>query len=135
MIIRTARPEDRAPARRLAERLGLDYEDMEADPFWVAEEGGVLVGLVGLKDRGDCRELVALGVDPAARSSGIGSQLVEALCAAAPGDVWLATLIPGFFARCGFHPAAASPAGMAKDPAWCEGCPRTGCTVMVRRRP
>jgi hypothetical protein len=22
---------------------------------------------------------------------------------------------------------------MAKDPAWCEGCPREKCTIMVRK--
>lgn len=134
MIIRPARPEDRPAARDLAARLGLDYPDMEGDPFWVAEDAGRILGLVGLKDRGDCRELVGLGVDPQARSSGLGARLVEALFAAAASDVWLATLIPGFFARCGFRPAEAKPAGMVKDAAWCEGCPRIGCTVMVRRR-
>ncbi|MDD8027183.1 MAG: GNAT family N-acetyltransferase [Acidobacteriota bacterium] len=134
MIIRSARSEDRPAARALAARLNLDYEGMEEDRFWIAETDGRIVGLVGLKAHIDCLELVGLGVDPGCRSAGTGARLVEALFAAAGADVYLATIIPAFFARVGFLRAESVPAGMAKDPSWCEGCPRTGCTVMVRRR-
>ncbi len=134
MNIRSIRPEDWPSARALAARLALDYEGMEADRFWVAEEGGKIAGLVGLKRRSDCLELVGLGVEPGRRQAGIGGGLVEALFRAAGADVYLATIIPGYFARHGFVAADVIPAGMVKDPAWCEGCPRTGCTVMVRRR-
>jgi amino-acid N-acetyltransferase len=134
MNIRSIRSEDWPSARALTARLGLDYEGMEEDRFWVAEDDGRIAGLVGLKRRFDCLELVGLGVEPARREAGTGGRLVEALFAAAGADVYLATIIPGYFARCGFVPADLIPAGMAKDPAWCEGCPRTGCTVMVRRK-
>jgi N-acetylglutamate synthase-like GNAT family acetyltransferase len=134
MIIRNARSEDRPAARALASRLDLDYGGMEEDRFWIAESGGRIAGLVGLKAHADCLELVGLGVDPDSRSAGIAGRLVEALIEGAGADVYLFTVIPAFFARCGFLPAESIPAGMAKDPSWCEGCPRTGCTVMVRRR-
>ncbi|MCX6561393.1 MAG: GNAT family N-acetyltransferase [Candidatus Aminicenantes bacterium] len=134
MIVRSARPEDRPSIRALAARLGLDYEDMEGDRFWIAEDGGRLAGLVGLKRHVDCLELVGLGVDPELRSGGIGGRLVAALAAAAESDVYLATIIPPYFARLGFGKAESIPAGMAKAPSWCEGCSGIGCTIMVRRR-
>jgi N-acetylglutamate synthase-like GNAT family acetyltransferase len=132
MIIRKACPEDRGRIRLLAERLELDYPAMENDTFWMAEEGGRTAGIVGRLEHPDCRELVALGVDPGLRSRGLGRRLVEALVAETPGAVYLATVIPEFFARCGFAVVPGAPAGMAKDPAWCEGCAKEKCTIMVR---
>ena len=136
MIIRSARLEDRPAARALAARLGLDYPEMEDDPFWVAEDGGRIVGLVGLKRHADCLELVGLGVEPDRRSGGTGR----------PGSsrpwppwrtaiVYLATIIPDFFARLRI------PARRRRTrPAWprirpgAKAVPGIGCTVMVRRR-
>jgi len=126
-----ARSADFPEIHRLAASLGLDYEGLEADRVWVAEEDGRIAGIVALKAHPDCLELVSLGVDPAARSAGLGGRLIEALTAAAGGDVYLATVIPGYFERHGFVRASRMPAGMAKDPAWCEGCPKEFCTVMV----
>ncbi|MGD0782491.1 MAG: GNAT family N-acetyltransferase [Candidatus Aminicenantales bacterium] len=135
MLIRRAAPEDRPGIRRLAERLDLDYPGMESDPFWAAEEDGMIAGIVGLKRHADSDELVSLGVDPARRLKGLGRRLVESLAAEVPGAVFLATVNPGFFARCGFTPIPSGPVGMmAKEAAWCEGCPRERCTVMIRKK-
>jgi len=132
MTISEPLPDDWPALRRLAGSLGLDYDGLESDRFWVAKSEGRLAGIVGLKRHTDCRELVALGVDPAFRSQGLGRTLVEALMAGAEGDVYLATIIPEFFERCGFRKAPVAPAGMAKNPAWCEGCPKERCTIMRR---
>jgi N-acetylglutamate synthase-like GNAT family acetyltransferase len=132
MLIRKSRPDDHDQVRRLAERLDLDYPGMENDRIWVAEEGGRMAGIVALLEHPDCRELVALGVDPDLRHGGLGRRLVEALLAETPGEVYLATVIPGFFTLCGFAVVPAAPRGMAKDPAWCEGCEKEKCTIMVR---
>jgi N-acetylglutamate synthase-like GNAT family acetyltransferase len=133
MIVRKARSEDLEQVRRLAESLDLDYPGLERDRIWVADEGGRVSGIVALMKHRDSDELVALGVDPGRRSKGLGRRLVEALLAETPGDVYLATIIPGFFERCGFKVVPAAPAGMAKDPAWCEGCPKEKCMLMVRK--
>ncbi len=55
----------------------------------------------------------------------------------APGLVHLATVIPSFFAACGFRTItndipATFPAKRQTD--WCEGCPRERCTVMLREK-
>ncbi len=135
MRIRRAATSDRAPIRILAGGLGLDYPGMEGDAFWLAEEEGRIVGTVGLIRHPDCLELVGLGVDDSRRGSGLGRALVGALLAETPGDIYLATIIPDFFARLGFVPATAEPASISarKGTAWCEGCPRERCAVMVKR--
>lgn len=132
MKIRKARPKDRDHVAAFACKHEMDYAGMERDAFLLAEDGGRLVGVVGLKKHPDCLELCALCVEDAARGTGLGRLLVEKLFRLAGGPVYLATVIPGFFEKCGFVRTAAAPAGMKKDPAWCEGCDRTLCIVMSR---
>ena len=137
MRVRKARGEDVLRAVELARKLDLDYPGLENDELWVAEEGRSIVGVVALKTHADCRELCALGVLPRSRGKGIAGALVEALLAEAPGDVHLATVIPGFFEGRGFRTVkegvpATFPA--KRRTAWCEGCPRERCTVMVRTK-
>ena len=136
MRVRKTGPREATPAVELARTLGLDYPGMEADELWVAEEDGHVVGLVALKTHPDCLELCALGIDPVHRGRGAAKALVEALMAAAPGDVHLATVIPAFFASLGFEAVsedipAAFPA--KRGTAWCEGCSQELCTVMRRK--
>jgi len=133
MKVRKARPEDFAGILKLTASLGLDYPGLENDRAWVAEEDARKIGAVALKRHKDCEELVSLAVDPSFRGQGLGRRLVQSLLKSAPGDIYLATIIPDFFKRCGFNKAEAPPPGMKKDPAWCEGCPKERCTVMVRK--
>jgi N-acetylglutamate synthase-like GNAT family acetyltransferase len=134
MRVRKCRPEDIPHAVDLARKLNLDYPGMEADPLWVAEDSGEVIGLVALKEHQDCHELCALGVDPNFREKGIGKALVEAVMAAAPGRVHLATVIPEFFEACGFEKSVDIPATFRekRNPPWCDGCPQELCTVMSR---
>ena len=136
MRVRKARPEDIPAAVELAGTLGLDYPGMELDRIWVAEESGTIAGLVVLKRQPDCWELCALGVDPGSRKRGLGKALVEALLAEAPGDVHLATVIPGFFEAHGFEKCTDIPATFPakRKTSWCEGCPQDLCTVMLRKK-
>jgi N-acetylglutamate synthase-like GNAT family acetyltransferase len=135
MQIRKAQPKDIPAAADLARKLALDYPGLEADPLWVAEQDGEIIGLVALKTRPDCLELCALGVDPRSQGRGVGRALIEALIAEAPGEVHLATIIPGFFIGSGFHIVKEAIPGTfpaKRKTAWCEGCPRERCTVMSR---
>jgi N-acetylglutamate synthase-like GNAT family acetyltransferase len=134
MRIRKVGPGEAAPAVELARKLDLDYPGIEADELWIAREGAEIIGLVALKKHPDCLELCALGVDPARRGRGTAKALVEALIAAAPGPVHLATVIPGFFETCGFVQTADIPRAFVekRKTAWCEGCDKSRCTVMRR---
>jgi N-acetylglutamate synthase-like GNAT family acetyltransferase len=132
MIIRKAAPEDRGPVAAFALKHGMDYAGMERDEFLLAEDGGRLAGIVGLKRHPDGLELCSLCVEDAARGAGLGRLLVEKLVRPAGGPVRLATIIPGFFEKCGFVRTSTAPPGMKKDPSWCEGCDKSLCTVMIR---
>jgi N-acetylglutamate synthase-like GNAT family acetyltransferase len=132
MKIRKAGPEDRDRVAAFARKHGMDYAGMERDESLLAEDGGRLAGVVSLKKNPDCLELCALCVDPADRGAGVGRLLVEELVRLADGPVHLATIIPGFFEKCGFVPTADVPGGMKKAPAWCEGCDKSLCNVMIR---
>jgi N-acetylglutamate synthase-like GNAT family acetyltransferase len=136
MRVRKARPEDIPRAVELARRLDLDYPGMESDLLWVAEESAEIVGLVALKENPDCLELCGLGVEPRFRGKNVGTDLVEAVMAAAPGRVHLATIIPEFFETCGFEKSAGIPATFPekRKTAWCDGCPQEHCTVMSREK-
>jgi N-acetylglutamate synthase-like GNAT family acetyltransferase len=133
MVVRRALALDWPRIVSLARECGLDYAGMEADEFWVAEEAGRVLGIVALKTHAECRELCALGVDAAWRGRGIGARLVRHLLGGVDGDVYLATVIPEFFERLGFERSVDVPRSLVKDAAWCVGCRRELCVVMVRR--
>ena len=137
MQVRKIRPGQAAPAVELARKLGLDYPGMEADPLWIAEDEGETIGLVALKTHPDCLELCALGVHPRFQEKGVAKALVEALMAEAPGDIHLATIIPGFFESRGFRiieEAIPATFPAKRRTAWCQGCPQERCTVMSRKK-
>ena len=108
---------------------------MENDGFFVAEDERGLQGIVGLKRHPDGLELCALAVEPAAEGRGIGRALVEALSASVSEDLFLATIIPGFFEKFGFRTVADAPEFIEEKKAsgWCDGCPSGRCTLMVRQ--
>ena len=137
MRARKAREADLPRIIELARSLGLDYPGMETDRLWVAEDEVRIIGAVAMKQQPDCLELCALGVEPGERGKGVARALVEALMAEAPGPVHLATVIPGFFEECGFVRTPDVPRSFIekRNTAWCNGCDRSLCTVMLRKAP
>ena len=135
MHVRKAGKRDLPQIIELARSLGLDYSGMEKDGSWVADEGGRVVGIVALKKHPDCLELCSLGVEPAHRGEGIAKALVQALLEETGKDVHLATVIPGFFEAFGFERTQDVPRSFVekKQTAWCDGCDRRLCSVLVRK--
>jgi N-acetylglutamate synthase-like GNAT family acetyltransferase len=132
MRVRKARKTDLPQVLKLAETHNLDYSGMAADDFWVAEEKGKIRGICGLKKHCDCLELCSLGVDEKYRHQGLATLLVLALLRRISGEIYLATVIPGFFERFGFKKAGHAPRSMIKKSDWCAGCNREQCTIMIR---
>jgi len=133
MIVRKASKEDMPYVVRIAWRLALDYPGMENDTFFVAEERGKIVGILGLKDFGEFLEMLAVGVLEEYREMGVGRKLVEEALKSVKGrPVYLLTTIPRFYEPLGFEKAAKIPEALKKDPAWCAGCDKNRCTAMVR---
>jgi N-acetylglutamate synthase-like GNAT family acetyltransferase len=134
MRIRKARKGDFPQILRIARKYNLNYLGMEADDFWVAAEGKNVLGICGLRKNPDCLELCSLGVEELHRGRNMGKKLVQRLLRDVPGDIHLATVIPGFFIRLGFKKVSARPLSMIKTEDWCAGCTPELCTVMVRKR-
>jgi N-acetylglutamate synthase-like GNAT family acetyltransferase len=135
MRIRRAEKDDFPQIVQIARKYNLNYQGMEADDYWVAVDGQVVFGICGLRQNPDCLELCSLGVEEAQRGRGWGKKLVQRLLREVPGDIHLATIIPGFFARLGFVRAPLRPLSMVKSEDWCAGCKPELCTVMVRKGP
>lgn len=131
MVIRPARPEDSPAIKKLAEKLCLDSADMRYSEFQVAEDEGKIVGIGRIIKHPDCLELATLGVEEGHRKQGLGKKLISELTKKAGGRVYLATIIPEYFAKLGFIKAEKIPATMIKKSDWCEGCSRQNCTVMI----
>jgi N-acetylglutamate synthase-like GNAT family acetyltransferase len=132
MRVRKARKDDFSQILKLARALGLDYADMAADDFWVAEDKEKILGICGLKKHPDCFELCSLGVDERYRRQGLAGRLVMTLLQNIEGEIYLATIIPGFFEKFGFKKTGHFPSSMVKTSKWCAGCNPELCTVMIK---
>ena len=107
--IRVAAPADFAGVVRLLEAAELPTAGLEPalPDFLVAEEGGRVVGVVGLEVYGDCALLRSAVVDAGRRGSGLGIDLVESLLRRATirgvREIYLlTTTAEHFFPRFGF---------------------------------
>ncbi|MDD8020440.1 MAG: GNAT family N-acetyltransferase [Acidobacteriota bacterium] len=130
-MVRKATTEDMPYITRIAWRLALDYPGLENDIFYVAEERGKIIGILGLKDFGDFLEMRAVGVLEDYRQMGSGRKLVEEVLASLKGrPLYLLTTIPGFYEPLGFKKVDDIPLALKKDADWCAGCEQQKCTAM-----
>ena len=140
MTIRPAAPADLPHVRRLLAANALPTQDLDSTPieFLVAEDGGALIGAVGLELFGDAALLRSLVVDTAGRGTGVGGALVEAIeaRAAAAGIADLAlltTTAAPFFAQRGWQTVTrdALPAGIHASSEFRSLCPASA-TAMTK---
>jgi amino-acid N-acetyltransferase len=102
------------------------------DSFLVAEDGGKLVGLIGLQLYGTIGLLRSLVVARDARKLGLGGKLIGALESAAQAagvtELWLLTIdAENFFERHGFEIMTrdAAPASIQQTEEFSDLCPGT----------
>jgi amino-acid N-acetyltransferase len=108
--LRQARKGDWHAVRDLLAASSLPVDDLGPNRlgrFLIAEDGGELVGLIGLDIHGTTGLLRSLVVAESARRAGLGGKLVGALESAAQAagltDLWLLTIdAEKFFERHGF---------------------------------
>jgi amino-acid N-acetyltransferase len=113
--------------------------DAPLEGFLVAEEGGAVVGVIGMEMYDAYGLLRSAAVDESRRGSGVGRLLVERLLADA-GDrgvksvYLLTTTAEQWFPRFGFEKVARDtvPEPVGRSVEFAEACPASA-TVMMRR--
>jgi len=132
--IRKAEPRDYAAIQALMAALELSYPAMDLGCFWVAESGDEVVGAAELKEFQTCSLLSCVGVREDLQGLDLGRALVGEVVRQARHDVYLYTLIPGFFRKVGFAEAGQIPPDLPPRFIYgCQNCNPRLCVCMVRR--
>ena len=133
--IRRAAPCDYADIETLMGVLELSYPAMDLSCFWVAETGDEVVAAAELKDFQACSLLSCVGVREDLQGLDIGRTLVEEVVRHARHDVYLYTLVPGFFRKAGFTDAEPPRPDLPPRSIYgCQNCNPRLCYCMVRLR-
>lgn len=140
MTVRQARRSDRPAVIELLDAAGLPTAGIPSSmaAFLVAEDGGRVVGAIGLEAYGDSALLRSAVVEPGHRGTGVGRELVEELFAMARGhgarDLYLlTTTAEPYFRRFGFEPIDRErvPGPVLQSVEFREACPASA--VVMRR--
>lgn len=133
MKLRNAQPSDMDNIYKIALKYDLDSNDMKAEDFIVAEENGSIIGFGRLWQHDDAVELGTIGVVEEYRKKGVAKAIIKDLLGKTKENVYLTTLIPGYFEQFGFKRLTTPPPqSMIRKKEWCEGCTKIGCTVMKK---
>lgn len=103
MTITKATQADMATIQEHARAFNLDCENMKTEEFRVAKEGKELMGFGRLHDYGGFVEISTVGVISKEQNKGIGTVMTDALIQQAKKDIYLVTVIPGYFRKFGFE--------------------------------
>jgi len=105
VFIRTARLNDASTIKRLVRGAQLDPTSLDWQNFLVAEKDGRVIGVGQVKPYRASRELGSLVVLKAYRGQGVGAEIVRALIAREPGELFLLCQdrLESYYARFGFH--------------------------------
>jgi N-acetylglutamate synthase-like GNAT family acetyltransferase len=132
--VRPAVQDDHAAVLALLRDLELDYPARDLARFHVAERGGEIVGVAELKASDGIGLLSCVGVREDLQGQGIGREIVARVLVGVGIDVYLYTLVPGFFAKLGFVDDPAPPQRLPpRRIHGCEACDPAACRCMVRR--
>jgi N-acetylglutamate synthase-like GNAT family acetyltransferase len=101
---------------------------------WVASDSGRVVAAAQIEPAGDAVFVSSVGVAESRRGEGIGSSLVAEMTRGEKRDVYLDTVIPGFFSPLGFEPAERPAWLPSKSQFYCSECDPERCVCMVRRK-
>jgi len=112
-LIRKANDADIPAIKGYAERFNLDSEGLLPESLYVTEKNKLLAGFGRHKNYKDFTEIATIGVLEEYRSKGVGKLIVNTLVNTAPlPEIWLATIIPGYFEQFGFKTCNNAPEGL-----------------------
>jgi amino-acid N-acetyltransferase len=95
---------------QLVEELWLDNETMQPEQFQILSDNGKVIAFGRLREYADATELCSVGVIKEFQNRKLGTEMVNHLLSQAKRDVYLVTIVPGFFAKLGFKPVEKLPA-------------------------
>jgi len=114
--------------------LELDYPSRDLTRFFVGEEHGRILAIAELKEFRDFWLLSCVGVREQYQGRGLGKALLTPLLKPLQKDVYLYTLVPGFFRKLGFAEAASPPADLPPRSIYgCASCDPRLCLCLVRK--
>ena len=133
LLVRRALPGDFTSISGLLADLELEYPAMDFNCFYVAEKNGETVATAELKELEDCCLLSCVGVREDLQGTGIGRDFTLEVLRDASKDVYLYTLVPGFFKKLGFIEALTLPPGLPGRAIYgCRNCDPTLCRCLFR---
>lgn len=115
-------------------RLMLDDRGLDYGQFLVVRDGERVLGFGRVINHGGFLELASIAVIEEDRSRGIGRALVESLMRRCPpGEIYLVTDIPAFFARFGFKETSEVPQAIRRKIVdFCQGKSAAPVVAMVK---
>jgi N-acetylglutamate synthase-like GNAT family acetyltransferase len=120
MIVRSAKAEEMEEIISKAGALDLDLSEARYDQFVVACNDTQIVGFGRLRTYPSCMEVATVGVVQAEQHKGIGSVVVAELLKRAGKEVFVTSVIPGYFSRFGFRPVKDFPEVLMKKLDFCR---------------
>jgi amino-acid N-acetyltransferase len=141
VTVRAATRDDRSAVTALLEAAGLPTAGLprSLDDFLIAEDGGRIVGAIGLEVYAEAALLRSAVVDPSARGTGLGHALVRALLVHATARgirelYLLTTTAEEFFPRFGFERITRGevPEPVRTSVEFRESCPASATVMRAR---
>lgn len=102
MVFKQPTEKEFAQVNLMAEDFWLDNEDMQPEQFRVLSDDGKVIAFGRLRRHTGATELCTMGVAKEFRKQGFGDKMVRHLQSIAGEDVYLVTILPGFFAKLDF---------------------------------
>jgi N-acetylglutamate synthase-like GNAT family acetyltransferase len=146
LTIEPAQNKDAARISEILKRLDLYHPSRIPDDFWVAQMDNKIVGVACLTEHDDFFFLSSVGVLEEHQRKGIAKALLEKIFKDLKKDVYLYTIIPGFFKkfrfeiverRCPTQDVGHSPPHIpgnlpSKESLGCENCLSDNCVCMIK---
>jgi N-acetylglutamate synthase-like GNAT family acetyltransferase len=103
MVFKQPNEKEFEQVKKLVEEFWLDDTDMQPEQFNVLSDGGKILAFGRLREHTDAAELCTIGVAKDFQKKGLGEKMVKHLLDRSKRDVYLVTVIPGFFTKMGFN--------------------------------
>jgi len=133
MTIRAAQKKDFDAIRGIIMELDLAYPSQSLDSFLVLEDKDHIIGIANLEEFDNFYFLSSVGVVEGFQRRGLASSFIKDLIKSLKKDVYLYTVIPGFFEKLGFKAIDPRPDLPSKTTFSCKECTPDTCVTMVKQ--